>query len=89
MKHKRHCKQNGKPSRASGFTLVEVLVALIIIAVGMLGLAKIQALAYASTGIAAGIQPGIRDARQPQLLVDGGHAVHVYRRGRHHHHGER
>lgn len=36
----------------AGFTLVEVLVALIIIAVGMLGLAKIQALAYASTGIA-------------------------------------
>jgi type IV pilus assembly protein PilV len=52
MKQTRHCKQNGKPPRAAGFTLVEVLVALIIIAVGMLGLAKIQALAYASTGIA-------------------------------------
>ena len=36
-----------------GFTLVEVLVALIIIGVGMLGIAKIQALAYASTGTAA------------------------------------
>ena len=36
-----------------GFTMVEVLVSLIIIAVGMLGLAKIQALAYASTGVAA------------------------------------
>jgi len=36
-----------------GFTLIEVLVALIIIAVGMLGIAKIQALAYASTGTAS------------------------------------
>jgi len=52
MKQTRHCRENGRPSRAAGFTLVEVLVALIIIAVGMLGLAKIQALAYASTGIA-------------------------------------
>jgi type IV pilus assembly protein PilV len=38
---------------AHGFTLVEVLVALIITAIGMLGLAKIQALAYASTGNAS------------------------------------
>ncbi len=38
---------------ARGFTLVEVLVSLIIIAVGMLGLAKIQTLAYASTGVAS------------------------------------
>jgi type IV pilus assembly protein PilV len=52
MKQTQHCKRNGKPAHAAGFTLVEVLVALIIIAVGMLGLAKIQALAYASTGIA-------------------------------------
>jgi type IV pilus assembly protein PilV len=52
MKQTRHCKQNKVHPRAAGFTLVEVLVSLIIIAVGMLGLAKIQALAYASTGIA-------------------------------------
>ncbi len=40
-------------ARSRGFSMVEVLVSLIIIAVGMLGLAKIQALAYASTGIAS------------------------------------
>ena len=39
--------------RHRGFSLVEVLVALIIIGVGMLGIAKIQALSYASTGTAA------------------------------------
>lgn len=39
-------------SRASGFTLIEVMVALFVTAVGLLGIAKIQALAYASTGSA-------------------------------------
>jgi type IV pilus assembly protein PilV len=38
---------------ARGFSLVEVLVALVIIGVGMLGIAKIQALSYASTGTAS------------------------------------
>jgi type IV pilus assembly protein PilV len=40
-------------SLSHGFSLVEVLVALIIISVGMLGIAKIQAMAYATTGTAA------------------------------------
>jgi len=39
--------------RPRGFTLIEVLVALVVIGVGMLGLAKIQALAYASTNTAS------------------------------------
>jgi type IV pilus assembly protein PilV len=39
--------------RHRGFSLIEVLVALVIIGVGMLGIAKIQALSYASTGTAA------------------------------------
>jgi type IV pilus assembly protein PilV len=38
---------------ARGFTLIEVLVALIITAIGLLGIAKIQALAYANTGSAS------------------------------------
>jgi type IV pilus assembly protein PilV len=43
-----------RPSRVRerGFTLVEVMVALLVTAVGLLGIAKIQALAYASTGTA-------------------------------------
>lgn len=38
-------------SRCEGFSLVEVLVALIIISIGMLGVAKMQALALSSTGV--------------------------------------
>ena len=37
-------------SRASGFSLVEVMVALIIICVGLLGIAKLQALMLSNTG---------------------------------------
>jgi type IV pilus assembly protein PilV len=40
-------------SRARGFTLLEVMVALVITSIGLLGIAKIQALAYASTGSAS------------------------------------
>jgi type IV pilus assembly protein PilV len=39
--------------RSRGFTLLEIMVALVVISVGLLGIAKLQALAYASTGSAA------------------------------------
>ncbi len=39
-------------SHVRGFTLIEVMVALVITAIGLLGIAKIQALSYASTGTA-------------------------------------
>jgi len=38
---------------AGGFTLIEVLVALVITAIGLLGIAKIEALAFANTGSAS------------------------------------
>jgi type IV pilus assembly protein PilV len=38
---------------ARGFTLIEVLVALIVTCIGLLGIAKIQALVYANTGSAS------------------------------------
>jgi type IV pilus assembly protein PilV len=41
------------PVRARGFTLIEVLVALVITGIGLLGIAKIQALVYANTGSAS------------------------------------
>jgi len=41
------------PGREAGFSLIEVLVSLVIVSVGLLGIAKMQALAYASTGIAS------------------------------------
>jgi type IV pilus assembly protein PilV len=43
----------GAPVRARGFTLIEVMVAMVIISIGLLGIAKLHALAYASTGSAS------------------------------------
>lgn len=39
--------------REAGFSLIEVLVSLVIVSVGLLGIAKMQALAYSSTGVAS------------------------------------
>jgi type IV pilus assembly protein PilV len=43
--------RNGS-ARQAGFSLVEVMVALLVVSIGMLGVAKMQALALSSTGTA-------------------------------------
>jgi type IV pilus assembly protein PilV len=62
-------------SRTRGFTLIEVMVALVITAIGLLGIAKIQALAYASTG-SAGIRSLV--ALQAASLAASMHANRNY-----------
>ena len=43
-----------RPSAAAaGFTLIEVLVSIIVIAIGLLGVAKMQGLAFSSMGVAS------------------------------------
>ncbi|HMD72977.1 MAG TPA: type IV pilus modification protein PilV [Steroidobacteraceae bacterium] len=61
--------------RARGFTLLEVMVALVITSIGLLGIAKMQALAYASTGTA-----GVRSlvALQASGLATAMHADRGY-----------
>jgi type IV pilus assembly protein PilV len=44
--------RNGSAWQQAGFSLVEVMVALLVISIGMLGIAKMQALALSSTGTA-------------------------------------
>lgn len=41
-----------RSNRHNGFSLVEVMVALVVVSIGLLGIAKMQALALASTGTA-------------------------------------
>jgi type IV pilus assembly protein PilV len=41
-----------RPKNSSGFSLVEVLVALVVVSVGLLGLAKMESLAVSSTTVA-------------------------------------
>ncbi|HLY53740.1 MAG TPA: type IV pilus modification protein PilV [Steroidobacteraceae bacterium] len=52
MRYATHRNFRGLRARARGFSLVEVMVALVVICVGLLGVAKMQALALSSTNIA-------------------------------------
>ena len=49
----RNDSRSAAAARAGGFTLIEVLVALIVTCIGLLGIAKLQALVYANTGSAS------------------------------------
>ena len=44
-----HMKPLDAPPARNGFTIIEVMVALVVISIGLLGIAKMQALALAST----------------------------------------
>ena len=44
---------SGSPRHSRGFTLLEVMIAFFVVSIGLLGIAKIQALAYASTTTAS------------------------------------
>lgn len=61
--------------RARGFTLIEVLVALVVTGIGLLGIAKIQALVYANTG-SAGVRSLV--AVQASGLAAAMHANRAY-----------
>jgi type IV pilus assembly protein PilV len=47
-----HMKALNNVSRVAGFSMVEVLVALVVLSVGLLGIAKMQALGMSSTSVA-------------------------------------
>jgi type IV pilus assembly protein PilV len=62
-------------ARAGGFTLLEVMVAVVVTAIGLLGIAKIQALAYAST-TSASVRSLV--ALQASGLAASMHANRIY-----------
>jgi type IV pilus assembly protein PilV len=66
---------SGVATKARGFTLLEVMISLIITSIGLLGIAKIHALAYSSTATA-----GVRSlvALQAAGLASSMHANRVY-----------
>ena len=65
----RHCPRR---TRRRGFTVVEVLVALLIVAVGLLGVAGSSALALRSASAAMREQSAVARARTRLALIESG-----------------
>jgi type IV pilus assembly protein PilV len=68
-------RQGPHMQRAKGFSLVEVMVALVIVAIGLLGLAKMESLALSSTGVASGRQLAALEASSMAAMM---HANRAY-----------
>ena len=61
--------------RQSGFTLIEALVALLVVAIGLLGMAKLQAYALANTTVSAQRSLVAMQADSLAAIVQGNRAV--------------
>ena len=71
---KQHCHM----TREAGFTLIEVLVAMVVLSIGLLGVASMQVVATQVNGVSNGISRGIvvaQDKLEELMVLDYGDAA--------------